>query len=211
VTCNVAATAARLIVVIDSSCAASCCSIATALLAGYKARGDADLLCKCGEAHGLTVDIVELQDANNASLGTASSTRVRELVTSGNFEAVPSYLGRRYSLLVPRPALQAVGMQRPDNTAGVWDFAVQEALNQVPGDGGYEVKAFDRADEEERWVDYAGVNGSLSVKCGVCRLVLCDTFHAGDKGIRLEIIRARDLAAMSALHCEPLAASEGDS
>jgi hypothetical protein len=178
--------------------------------AGYKARGDAELLRACGQAHGLTVDIVELQDAAEATLGKASSTSVRNLVTTGDFGPIPSYLGRRYSLLVPRLALQAVGEQHREDTAVVWDFPAEGAINQVPGDGGYAVRVFDRAEEDKGGLDYAGAEGSLSVRYGVCRLVLCERFYAGDKGLRIDFLVAQDVAAMSALHCEAVATSAGD-
>lgn len=165
--------------------------------AGYKAQGDAALLKAEGEAHGMAVDIVELQDASDASLGTASSTSVRQLVAAGAFADVPAYLGRAYALVVPKSAVRRVAGEGAAGGAAAWDFAAADALNAAPAAGAYAVRVFDRAAEGG-----GGVEGSLWLEEGTCRLVLCERFEMSAKGVRIEIVGAHDHPAMSVLHCE---------
>ena len=125
--------------------------------AGYRARGDAALLRREAEQLGLQVHIVELRDADDEALGTASSTSVRQLVADGNVEPIRQFLGRDYALSVPVEELRG-------HAAGPgFDFARDAACNQVPADGAYAVRIFSGAGR-------GGAPGRLTVQGPLCRV-----------------------------------------
>ena len=63
---------------------------------GRKGRGNRDLLLAMGSEYGFSVHTVGPQPGPNGEI--ASSTRIRELVDSGQVEQVPALLGRHYRI-----------------------------------------------------------------------------------------------------------------
>ncbi|MBU1767607.1 MAG: bifunctional riboflavin kinase/FAD synthetase [Candidatus Omnitrophica bacterium] len=63
---------------------------------GKSRRGDIKLLKKEGKKFGFSVIAVSLMKIGSE---TVSSTKIRGLITEGNFERIEKFLGRKYSLL----------------------------------------------------------------------------------------------------------------
>ncbi|MEW5726077.1 MAG: bifunctional riboflavin kinase/FAD synthetase [Thermodesulfobacteriota bacterium] len=63
---------------------------------GHRARGNRDLLLRLGAAHGFQVHTVSAQPGQDGQI--ISSTRIRELVESGQVDKAPTLLGRYYRL-----------------------------------------------------------------------------------------------------------------
>lgn len=96
---------------------------------GRHISGDVDTLTKDGNQLGFSVKIFDLVQAN----GTISSTRIRELLLSGNVSAAAELLGRNFSLSGQVVQGDQRGRELGYPTANVeWD----ESLI-VPADGVY--------------------------------------------------------------------------
>lgn len=63
---------------------------------GHKAAGDVDLLRHLGERDGFAVETIELQGSGDREI--VSSSRIRDLVTSGAMEDARSLLGRPFDI-----------------------------------------------------------------------------------------------------------------
>ncbi|MEW6265460.1 MAG: bifunctional riboflavin kinase/FAD synthetase [Thermodesulfobacteriota bacterium] len=105
---------------------------------GRKARGNRDLLIKMGEEHGFKVHTVSAQPGRDGQI--ISSTRIRELVMSGEVEKVPAYLGRYYRI----SGLVIRGQDRGGKLLGFPTANLQLKDELIPKTGVYAVKLFHR-------------------------------------------------------------------
>ncbi|MBW2062969.1 MAG: bifunctional riboflavin kinase/FAD synthetase [Deltaproteobacteria bacterium] len=134
---------------------------------GRKGRGNRDLLIKMGQEHGFSVETIGPQYSADQQI--ISSTRIREIITSGNVEKAPALLGRRYRIagqvirgrdrggrllgfptanlrlideLIPKTGVYAVKVIHAD---GLYDGVTNIGYNPTFGDVGFsvEVHCFD--------------------------------------------------------------------
>jgi hypothetical protein len=139
--------------------------------------------------------IVPLQDAADASLGTASSTSVRNLVMAGNISPIQLYLDRSYSVVVPLDALllrEDLVAPRDRNTGGFsqrrvhwFQFDTARACNQVPADGCYVVRVYRGGEGAGEWASME-VDGGREV-CQVDMLEGLDLRGLREGHIRVDI------------------------
>eukprot|EP00898_Chlorokybus_atmophyticus_P005585 jgi/Chlat1/6027/Chrsp4S06207 len=97
---------------------------------GFRAAGDAGLLCELAKECGIACSIVELVEDNSSNNGSGeqvSSTRVRGALAKGDMSQVASLLARPYRL---------IGVLDQDSLSP--STCVTKLLNQPPGDGEYE-------------------------------------------------------------------------
>lgn len=109
--------------------------------AGYKARGDTELLAREGSARGLLVKVLELQSTSDDSQGDsviASSSLVRKYLRNGHVQHIQQLLDRPYAVVLYPDSIEDTQEQQ-QFTGSRWSFQVDAALTEVPGDGLYDI------------------------------------------------------------------------
>ncbi len=84
---------------------------------GFKASGNAKLLGELKDQYDYQLSVIDKKKVNNEKI---SSTRIRELISSGAVEMIPYYLGNQYSI---KPVVQSTEKE------GVYKLEVPDYLN----------------------------------------------------------------------------------
>ncbi|WP_020676446.1 bifunctional riboflavin kinase/FAD synthetase [Geopsychrobacter electrodiphilus] len=98
---------------------------------GRDRRGTGDFLRAQGEIYGFSVDVLQPVGMDGQPY---SSSRVRELLAEGRVEAIPSLLGRHYTL-----AGKVVGGEKRGRTLGFPTANISTEKEQLPAAGVYAV------------------------------------------------------------------------
>ena len=155
--------------------------------AGYKAKGDAELLHREGAARGLLVKVLELQSASEDTQGApevTSSSRVRECLAKGHVQQIHKFLDRPYAVILPLGAAADWHGGKYQVTQSRWSFSSELAMNQVPGDGVYAAVVYEGAGSNVLSA------GKLTVGAGQECLVELEQavdVHEGDAGSYLRV------------------------
>jgi FAD synthase len=153
--------------------------------AGYKAKGDAELLFRKGTARGLVVKVLELQNAKEGSsgeAGTISSSRVREYLRRGEVQHIQQLLDRPYAVILPH---DCVNDSRGPGDARKWEFPGDMAMNQLPGDGVYDAVVC--ADAGSEVLGTGQLEVSAAAGCSIVLEHLVDISAVDAEYLRVEL------------------------
>lgn len=100
---------------------------------GYDREGDVDFLRRAGQARGFTVHEIDLVES--ADQQAVSSTRIRELVQTGDVEAANQLLGRPYAVRgeIERGDERGRTIGFPTANVHIWDDQVLPAFGVYAG------------------------------------------------------------------------------